>query len=261
MIIDGRQIAENLKQEITESIEDKGLVLAVILVGDDSASQKFVKQKKKFGEEIGVEVRVQEYEADITEEDLAAEIEKLANKNDIDGIVVQLPLPKHINTSKILDLIPAQKDVDALTENASVLPPVTGAIKEIIERCHVELEGKRIMVVGKGKLVGRPTAIWLAQEGYDVEVLDRSTKVIEDKLRSADVIISGIGVSKFIKPDMVKSGAVLIDGGTSEDGGAIAGDADPACAEKCSLFTPVPGGVGPITVAMLFKNLTILAKH
>lgn len=259
MIINGRQIAEDIKQELKAELEGKNLVLAVIWVGDDPATGKFVALKKKFGEAIGVEVRVLECGEEITEEELAEQMQKLADDSGVNGIIVQLPLPKQINVSRILNLIPANKDVDALTDDASVLSPVTGAVKEIFERNNVDLNNKRIVVVGKGKLVGRPTAIWLAQEGYEVEIVDRSTKDLAGALLGAEVIISGVGEPGLIKPGFIQEGVVLIDAGTSESAGKLAGDADPACAEKCALFTPVPGGVGPITVAIIFKNLIQLA--
>ncbi|MEI6495003.1 MAG: bifunctional 5,10-methylenetetrahydrofolate dehydrogenase/5,10-methenyltetrahydrofolate cyclohydrolase, partial [bacterium] len=200
-----------------------------------------------------------EYTDEITEEELAEQVQRLADDSGINGIIVQLPLPKHINASKILNLVPAHKDVDALNADASVLSPVTGAIREILERNNVDLNNKKIVVVGKGKLVGMPTAIWLSQEGYEVEIVDKNTKDLAGVLQDADVIISGAGVAKLIKPEAIKEGVILIDAGTSEDGGALVGDADSACAGKCSLFTPVPGGVGPITVAVIFKNLASLS--
>lgn len=260
MVVDGRKISKDIKQELKEKLGSRNLVLAVVWVGDDPATAKFVELKRKFGEAVGVEVRVMEYDSGISEDELAAQIERLADDAGIQGIIVQLPLPKHINAGKILNLVPVKKDVDALNADASVLTPVVGAIKEIIERNSIDLNGKKIVIVGKGKLVGMPTAIWLAQEGYEVEMLDRKNSNLNGELGDADVIISGAGVPKLIKPEMIKSGAVIIDAGTSEDGGALVGDVDPACADKCSLFTPVPGGVGPITVAMIFKNLAELIK-
>lgn len=260
MIINGKEIADTIKAELKQSFEGNKSALAVVLVGDDPASRKFVERKIKFGTEVGVEVRLFEYETDITEEDLEEEVEKLANKEEIKGIVVQLPLPKQINTGKILNLIPASKDVDALTDNASVLAPVAVAVKEILERSQINLEGKKILVVGQGRLVGRPVAIWLAQEGYDVETADISTKNLSEMTLRADIIISGVGKPGLIKPENIKEGVVLIDAGTSESAGKLVGDIDPACADKSLLFSPVPGGVGPITVAMIFKNLLQLVS-
>ncbi len=249
MIVDGKQIAEEIKQELKEKVEGKKLVLGVVVVGDDMATVKFVEQKKKFGEAIGVEVKVFEYGVEISEEELGEQVQNMALNKDISGIVVQLPLSKTINASKILNLIPANKDVDALSENASVLSPVVGAVKEILEKYRVDLTGKKILVIGRGKLVGAPVAIWLTQEGYEVETADIKTKNLSGLTKNADVIISGAGKPGLIKPETIKQNAIVIDAG------APIGDADPACAEHCSLFTPVPGGVGPITVAILFRNM------
>ena len=270
MIIDGKKISEEIKAELKERLIGRRLILTVVLVGDDPASTKFVERKKKFGEAIGVEMRVLEFGADILEVDLAEEINKLANNERVSGIVVQLPLPKQINTNKILNLIPAEKDVDALTDNASVDSPVVEAVMEVLRRGHVDLTGKKILVVGQGQLVGRPIAICLAQAGHEVEVVDINTKNLREKTLVADVIISGVGKAGLIKPEMmaspklsvggIKEGVVLIDCGTSEQNGQLAGDIDPACADKASLFTPVPGGVGPVVVAKIFENLIKLAK-
>jgi methylenetetrahydrofolate dehydrogenase (NADP+)/methenyltetrahydrofolate cyclohydrolase len=268
MIIDGKKIAEEIKLELKQTLQQasgKKLVLAVVLVGEDPASIKFVEYKKKFGEAIGVEVRVFEYEADIEQTDLAEEINRLAVDEKVEGIVVQLPLPacagrpKQIETEKILNIIPAEKDVDALTADASVDAPVAEAVMEILKRGDVDLNNKKILVIGQGKLVGRPVSVILAQEGYDVDTADINTKNLKEKTLQADIIISGVGKPGLIKADMVKKGVILIDCGTSELKSQLSGDIDPTCADKASLFTPVPGGVGPIVVAMLFKNLLKLA--
>lgn len=255
MIIDGKKMAAEIREELAENFSGRPVVLAVVLVGEDPASIKFVERKKKFGEEIGVDVRVFEYAEDVTEEDLSAEVQKLADSDQVGGIIIQLPLPPHINNSRILNLVPANKDVDALTADASVDSPVVEAIVEILDRGRVELNNKKIVVVGQGQLVGRPVAIRLAQDGFDVEVASSTTKDLKALILTADVVISGVGKPGLITPDMVKEGVVLVDAGTSEQSSKLIGDIDPACADKASLFTPVPGGVGPIVVAMLFKNL------
>ncbi|MFA6416504.1 MAG: bifunctional 5,10-methylenetetrahydrofolate dehydrogenase/5,10-methenyltetrahydrofolate cyclohydrolase [Candidatus Paceibacterota bacterium] len=265
MIIDGKKIAGEIKEQLVEQFSGRSTVLAVVLVGEDPASIKFVEYKKKFGEAVGVEMRVLEFEADITEEDLAEEVEKLANDDKIDGMIIQLPLPKNISTDKILNLVPANKDVDALTADASVDSPVVEAVMEILDRGGIDLNGKKIVVVGRGQLVGRPIAVRLAQEGYDVEVASTATGDLKKLTLSADVIISGVGKPGLITPDMVKDGVVLVDAGTSDlpaqagQASKLAGDIDPTCADKASLYTPVPGGVGPLVVAMLFKNLAKLS--
>ena len=259
MIIDGKKIAGEIKEQLAEQFSGRSAVLAVVLVGEDPASIKFVERKKKFGEEIGVEVRVLEYENDISEEDLVEEVQKLADNDQIGGLIIQLPLPKHIDTGRILNLVSANKDVDALTADASVDSPVVEAIMEILDRGGIDLHNKKIVVVGQGQLVGRPVAIRLAQEGFDVEVANSTTGDLKKLTLSADVIISGVGKPGLITPDMVKEGVILIDAGTSEQASKLAGDIDLACADKASLFTPVPGGVGPMTVAMLLKNTVSLS--
>jgi len=258
MIIDGKALAEQIKQELKIDVRGKDLRLAVVWVGEDPVSERYVARKKKMGLDIGVEVVVYEYPSLILETDLIEEIKKLAIDEKINGIIVQLPLPLEINEQKILDLIPPEKDVDALGQETRVLSPTVGAIKEIFERNKVELAGKRAVVLGKGKLVGRPVAVWLTQAGANVSIIDSKTADPASLLKQADIIVSGVGKSDLLTPDKIKEGVVLIDAGTSESVGQIVGDANPACADKCSLFTPVPGGVGPLTVVMLFKNLVEL---
>jgi len=271
MIIDGRAIAEEIKQSLKKTLrqvrqacckqaQGKKLRLDIVWVGDDLASAKYIERKKKFGVDLGIEIIVHKYPADVLEQDLSEEIEKLSRDEKIKGIIIQLPLPKQIDQEKILNLISREKDVDALSEETKVLSPVVGAIKEIFERYNISLKNKKAVVIGQGKLVGRPVAIWLTQEGANVEVVDINTKNSKEKVNQADIIISGAGKPGLITSDQIKDGVVLIDAGTSEQNGRLAGDADPTCALKCSLFTPVPGGIGPLTVAMLFKNLLELNK-
>lgn len=258
MIIDGRKIASEIKDRLLDlNIKPR---LAVILVGNDPASVVFVKIKQKFGASLGAEVVVYEYESNVGQGELEQIIKRLADDDKTTGIIVQLPLPEHLETDKLLNLIPGHKDVDALGAEAKVLSPVVGAVKEILTRGQVMLAGKKAVVVGKGKLVGKPVAVWLAQEGAQVEVADSQTSNLAELLKSADIVVAGAGQPHFIKPTMIKEGVILIDAATSESSGRLAGDADPACAEKCAIFTPVPGGVGPITVAKLFENLFFLSR-
>jgi len=186
-----------------------------------------------------------------------------------DGVILQLPLPEHINTQYVLNSIIPKKDVDVLssrsfgdfaTGRSKILPPLAGVIKIIFEQYNVEPAGKNIIVIGRGILVGKPIVNWLINEGATVSVLNSRTKDISKFTKEADVIISGVGKPNLIKAEMVKDGIIIIDAGTSIEKGKIAGDFDSRIAEKSSFFTPVPGGVGPITVAMLFKNLVELSK-
>ncbi|HVB20105.1 MAG TPA: bifunctional 5,10-methylenetetrahydrofolate dehydrogenase/5,10-methenyltetrahydrofolate cyclohydrolase [Candidatus Paceibacterota bacterium] len=190
--------------------------------------------------------------------------------HDVDAVIVQLPLPFGFDMQGILDSIPVEKDADVLSGAArknfergdtdALLPPVVGAICEILKFGHVEIAGKKAVIVGRGFLVGAPVAAWLTQQGADVTVLT-SKDDLSEALHAADIVVSGAGVPHLIQPEMIKKGVVLIDAGTSESGGAVVGDADPTCADKCTLFTPVPGGVGPLAVAKLFENVVTLVER
>lgn len=264
MIIDGKALADKIKKELKNSVNDKDLRLVIVRVGEDPVSERYVERKKKFGLDIGVEVVVWEYPSTISEADLSEEIIRLSSDNKVDGIIIQLPLPKEIKEQNILNLVPPEKDVDALGQEALVLSPIVGAVQTILSEYKVEIKKKKIVVIGQGRLVGKPVSVWLTQEGGDVTIVNSETSSPEKIIIQADIIISGAGEPNLLRPEMLKEGVVLIDAGTSDifiDGfNKLAGDAHPACAEKCSLFTPVPGGVGPLTVAMLFKNLLSLAR-
>ena len=193
---------------------------------------------------------------------------------DADAVIVQLPLPADVNAKIILDAIPLNKDADVLSSAARtlfeaarvdircpLLPPVVGAVQAILEYGKVEMAGNRAVVVGEGFLVGVPVATWLRQQGAEVTVANDTTEDLAAVLRAAGIIVSGAGSPGLITPDMLKEGVVLIDAGPSESGGKLAGDADPACAPTCAIFTPVPGGVGPIAVAKLFENVVTLVER
>ncbi|MES2953794.1 MAG: bifunctional 5,10-methylenetetrahydrofolate dehydrogenase/5,10-methenyltetrahydrofolate cyclohydrolase [Patescibacteria group bacterium] len=263
MIVDGKQIARDIEVKLKAEFakRETPAVLAVMLVGDDPASKKFVELKEKKAVELGVEFRLCEYEPTIETEDLLSELRRLNTDRDITGIVIQLPLPKHVDAETVLAAIDPSKDIDALGPDARAIAPVTGAILEIFKHHGVEVAGKKTVVVGSGRLVGQPTGIALVREGADVVMANSSTKDLVSILKTADIVISGAGSPGIITPEMLKEGVVLVDAGTSESSGKFAGDADPRCAEKASLFTPVPGGVGPVTVAILFRNLFALSHE
>jgi methylenetetrahydrofolate dehydrogenase (NADP+)/methenyltetrahydrofolate cyclohydrolase len=262
MIVDGRQIAEDIKANLKEKVSELANrpKLSLIQVGSDPASSKFVEQKRKFGEHIGVEMDIRNLPDDISDEALAFEIAALVKDLRVSGIVLQLPLPAQFDPQIFLDILTPDKDPDALSNAPKVLPPVAGAVAEILQRNGVEVKGKKAVVIGRGRLVGGPVAEWLAEQGAEVQILGRDTADIEPFTIEADIIVSGAGVPGLVAPDMIKDGAVLIDAGTSEAAGKLVGDIDPACASKALLYTPVPGGVGPITVAKLFENLIVLAE-
>jgi methylenetetrahydrofolate dehydrogenase (NADP+)/methenyltetrahydrofolate cyclohydrolase len=243
MIVDGKKVADEVLSTLLQQSR-QGLRLGVVMNTGDAASDSFVKIKERTAAKVGVKV-------------IRYNPEHMHDALQCDGVLVQLPIE---NADTLLAAIPSQKDVDALGPNPQVLAPVAGAVKEILERYRVDPRGKKAVVVGAGRLVGQPCANLLRSLGANVVVVTAEQGSL-DELKDADIVVLGAGSPGIVKPDMLKQGVVLIDAGTSEAGGKIAGDADPACAEVASVFTPVPGGLGPIAVAMIFKNLFELTKH
>ena len=271
MIIDGRKIAEELKISFKEEVALLGTIptLVVAMVGDDPASKQFVGIKKRFADEIGIPIQLIYFPKETETKTLTDVIENLSADNNVGGIVVQLPLLEHIDTQAVLNSVSVRKDVDMLSDSTieqfnknelQILPPVTGAFAEVLKHEKVDIKDKNAVVVGHGALVGKPAAVWLRREGAHVKILDKSIEDISVFTREADILVSGAGSPGLITPEIIKEGVVVLDAGTSEAAGKLVGDADPACAEKCSVFTPVPGGVGPITVAMIFKNFLELNR-
>ena len=277
MLIDGRKMAEEIKTSLASEVLNlpKKLRLAVIQVGNDSVTEKFLEQKKKFGSAVGVDVRVYSLPADISTNQLREKVSEIIHIKENTGVTIQLPLPKQINIQYILDGIVPEKDPDMLSSKSvglfssgrsKLLPPVVAAIDHIFKNHGIEPKSKKVVVLGVGRLVGKPAAIWLINQGATVTAIDENTDDPTLYTINADIIISGVGIPHLIKQNMIKDGVVAIDCGTSVGSSdakserALRGDMDPSVVEKASLFTPVPGGVGPITVAMLFKNLVALAK-
>lgn len=268
MIIDGRAIAKRLQGTVAQDISESGrqLSLAVFVLTNDLATRKFIAIKQQVAKEIGVHMEVLALAPTLTTEDVVLRIKEVARRHN--GIIVQFPLPPQIDRDAVRNAIPLSHDVDAISDGAvaaflhagEVLPPVVGALKVILDEHNVSLGGQKVVVVGEGALVGKPAALFAKREGAEVCVLNVKSKDIKERVREADILILGAGVPNLITPDMVREGVVILDAGTSEDGGKLKGDADPACAKKAALFTPVPGGIGPITVACIFKNLYLLAR-
>ena len=232
------------------------LTLGVVMTAGDAATDSFVKIKTRAAARLGIDISRIELGPDADDAEAVYATEELVKNTQ--GIIVQLPLPAGVNVAKVLDVLPESHDVDALGGNRLVRPPVAEAIAEIFSRSGVSASGKRAVVVGAGRLVGAPAAQLLGDLGAKVEVITRSQGSLLE-LKNADIVVLGAGDPGFVKPGMLKEGVVLIDAGTSEEGGRLAGDAAPECAEAASVFTPVPGGVGPLAVAMIFKNLLTLA--
>lgn len=260
----GKKIASLIKENVAKVIRDQDLQksLAIFYVGESPVIDNFISLKKKFGEDIGVRVRVFKYEKEISTAKLIKEIKTISEE--FDGALVQLPLPLHIDKKKVLNSVPPEKDIDVLSEKRykkfisgdfSFFPPVVGAVVEVLNFYEVSLNDKNVVVVGDGLLVGKPVFDWLKKSGFKPKLVTEKTKNKEEIYKKADVIISGVGRPGIIKKSFVKKGVVLIDAGSSSEDGQIVGDISKDCADKASLFSTVPGGIGPITIAVLFKNL------
>ncbi len=267
MIIDGRRIANEIIDGLAHerAAIPRAVRLGVVMTEGDAATASFVRIKERVALRLNVELVRKILPEQATTDDAVAAVDELVQATD--GVIVQLPLPMHIDTDAVLRAIPTSHDVDVVNQHgtsvANGLPtlrprsPVAEAISEILVRSGMSVHGKEVVVVGAGRLVGTPAAELLQDLGARVTVVTLSDGSL-DSLHEADVVVLGAGRSGMVTPDMLKEGVVLIDAGTSEQGGRVMGDAAPECAEVASIFTPVPGGVGPIAVAMIFKNLLIL---
>lgn len=285
-LLDGKKTAEDIKNEIAaevQSIKDAGGKvphLAAVIVGNNGASLTYVGSKVKSCQQIGFDSTLVALPEDITEADLLAKIAQLNEDDNLDGYIVQLPLPKHIDEQKILLAIDPDKDVDGFhptnfgrmaLEMESFIPATPFGIMELLERYKVETAGKHTVVIGRSHIVGRPMSILMSRKGNPgdstVTLTHSRTKNLAEFTKNADIIITALGVPEFLKGDMVKDGVVIIDVGitrvddaSNSKGYVIKGDVDfGEVSKKASFITPVPGGVGPMTIAMLLKN-TLLAR-
>lgn len=262
MIVDGKKLASHILEETKTAalrLSRQPSFLAVA-VAPSPATESYLRMKRKQAAAVGIEMNVRTYEQATTEE-LVTMLQSVVE----DAVIVQLPLPSTIDTRKVLDAIPSEKDADVLAshtrEEGVLMHPVAAAVQEILKQGGVGLAGKQVTVVGNGWLVGAPAAAWLRSVGASVTVVTREEGNLSDALHNADVLVTGAGVAGLIGKEDVKDGVVVIDIGTSELGGSLAGDVRADVAEKASLFTPVPGGVGPITVAFLLRNVVQIASH
>lgn len=248
--------------EIRSELKNKNRtpILGIIVCAPNFETEKYLSLKQKKAHDVGIEIALVRLEATATTRDVLDALTLLTEKSD--GVVVQLPLPPHIDTHTVLTALPPTHDVDALNPNtAEVLSPVVGAIAEILKVHAVPIFERHVTVIGSGKLVGIPASKWFMEHGASVSIVTKDTIDIAYYTKHADIIVSGAGVPNLILPDMIKDGVVILDAGTSEDGGVLKGDVHPDCEAKASLFTPVPGGIGPITIAVLLRNVVELAKR
>ena len=278
VILDGKAISAAQRQKVaaeTSELKAKhGITpgLAVIIVGDDPASRVYVNNKKKACAEVGFVSEEYAIPATATQAELLALIKELNERPDINGILCQLPLPEGFDESEVIESISPEKDVDAFCDanvgrimigSYSFLPCTPAGVMEMLDYANIEIEGKTCVVLGRSNIVGKPMAMLLLHRNGTVTICHSRTKNLAEIARSADILVAAIGKPKFVGADMVKEGAVVIDVGINRDeNGKLCGDVDfDAVAPKCSAITPVPGGVGPMTIAMLMRNTLTAAKQ
>ena len=275
-IIDGKELAKKVRKDLrsdVKKLKEKGInpKLAVIMVGDDPGSQVYVKNKSKACEKVGIEFEEFLFDSDTSEETLLEVIQKLNSDDSIHGILLQSPVPKHVNINKAFRTILPEKDVDgfnpinvgnlSIGEDAFISCTPYGIVK-MLEEYNIETVGKNAVILGRSNIVGKPMIQCMLNKNSTVTVCHSKTKNIEEIIRNADIVIAAIGKPQFVKADMVKDGAVVIDVGINRlENGTIVGDVDyENVAKKASYITPVPGGVGPMTIAMLLTNVVKAAK-
>ncbi|PIC59170.1 bifunctional methylenetetrahydrofolate dehydrogenase/methenyltetrahydrofolate cyclohydrolase FolD [Sporosarcina sp. P12(2017)] len=275
--IDGKAIGQEIRNELKEEVASlvaQGVQpgLAVILVGENPASETYVKNKEKSSKEAGMKSVLTKLPETVSEEDLLAEVEKLNQDDTIDGILVQLPLPKHIDENKVIRAISPEKDVDGfhpmnvgkmLIGQETFLPCTPYGIMQLLERSNVDIAGKHAVIIGRSNIVGKPMGQLLLQKDATVTYCHSRTEDLKKFTQQADILIVAIGIAKFITGDYIKEDAVVIDVGMNRDeNGKLCGDVDYESAEKqASAITPVPGGVGPMTITMLLKNTVESAEN
>ncbi|MBQ8781038.1 MAG: bifunctional methylenetetrahydrofolate dehydrogenase/methenyltetrahydrofolate cyclohydrolase FolD [Oscillospiraceae bacterium] len=275
-IIDGKAISANVKEQVraeVEQLKEKGIEvgLAVVIVGDNPASRVYVNNKKKACAEVGFTSYEYALPQETTQEELLELVNKLNNDDKVNGILVQLPLPKQIDENAVINAIRPDKDVDAfhpanvghiMIGDFSFLPCTPAGVMEMLAQSGIDVEGKECVVIGRSNIVGKPMAMLLLHKNATVTICHSRTKNLAEVCRKADVLVAAVGRANFVTPDMIKEGAVVIDVGMNRlENGKLCGDVDyNACFEKASYITPVPGGVGPMTIAMLMKNTLTSAK-
>ena len=276
-IIDGKAVSQSVKDSIKQEVSDlkaKGIEigLAVVIVGDDPASKVYVRNKKLACEYVGFNSYEYALPAETTEQELLELVDKLNNDDRVDGILVQLPVPKHINDKVIIDNIRPDKDVDAfhpvnvgkiMIGDYSFLPCTPAGVMELIKSTGTDISGKECVVIGRSNIVGKPQAMLLLHQNGTVTICHSKTKNLAEVCSRADILVAAVGRAKMITKEYIKEGAVVIDVGMNRDeNGKLCGDVDfDDCKDKASFITPVPGGVGPMTIAMLMKNTLTAGKE
>jgi len=270
--LDGKKLSEKILKNLQREIERSKLKLklAVIQVGENPVSQIFINQKRKACQRINIDFKLFKFPAKIKLPELKKEIGRIVKNPLNSGIIIQLPLPKKFRPEELLNLIPEEKDIDCLSEKclgkfcqgtSKISPPTVDGILRLLKNYKIELKGKNVVMVGAGRLVGFPLAIQLLKEKATLSVLNEFTKDAPSFTKKADILVSGVGKPNLIKGNLVKQGVIIIDAGCSMKFGKLVGDIDfKSVSQKASYITPVPGGVGPLTVACLLENLVKLNK-
>ncbi|MDD3767054.1 MAG: bifunctional methylenetetrahydrofolate dehydrogenase/methenyltetrahydrofolate cyclohydrolase FolD [Eubacteriales bacterium] len=275
-ILDGKALSQKIKGQLKEEVaklKDEGISvgLAVVIVGDDPASRVYVNSKKRACEEIGIYSEEYALKGETTQEELIELVKKLNEKDDINGILVQLPLPRHIDEEAVINAISPEKDVDAfhpvnvgkiMIGNYDFLPCTPAGVMELIAESEIDLAGKECVVVGRSNIVGKPMSMLLLHKNATVTICHSKTKNLPKVIKRADLVVVAVGRPEMVTGDMIKEGAVVIDVGINRlENKKLVGDAHfESCKEKAAAITPVPGGVGPMTIAMLMKNTVKSAK-
>ena len=276
--IDGKVVSaavrERIKNNVAEFVNETGKTpgLAVVIVGNDPASEVYVRNKHKACGEVGIYSEVHTLPENTTEEELLSLVEKLNNDGKINGILVQLPLPKHLDSEKVILAIDPKKDVDAfhpqnvgkiMIGNYSFLPCTPAGVMELLKHYNVDICGKHCVIIGRSNIVGKPQAMLMLKENATVTICHSKTEGLKDITKQADILVAAVGRAKFVTADMVKEGAVVVDVGINRNAdGKLCGDVDFAAVELlASYITPVPGGVGPMTITMLLQNTLTAAKE
>ncbi|HZT84088.1 MAG TPA: bifunctional 5,10-methylenetetrahydrofolate dehydrogenase/5,10-methenyltetrahydrofolate cyclohydrolase [Gaiellaceae bacterium] len=271
-LIDGKALGAKVRQEVAASVAELGHVgLATVLVGDDPASHIYIDLKQTAAQEAGMEARDLKLPADTSEEELLATIAELNADDEVDGVLVQLPLPGHIDENRVIEAIAPEKDVDGIHPvNAgrlylgrpTLVPGTPLGIMRMLDEYEIPLEGARAVVVGRSAIVGKPMAHLLLQRNATVTICHSRTQDLQRHTLDADVLVAAVGRTHLVSADMVKAGATVIDVGMNRDESSrkVLGDVDPGASERAAYMTPVPGGVGPMTIAMVLQNATFAAR-
>jgi methylenetetrahydrofolate dehydrogenase (NADP+) / methenyltetrahydrofolate cyclohydrolase len=270
--INGNEIAQKILSQLALEVRRFAFapVFVDVLIGEDTVAASYVKIKSKRAEEIGIKFELVQLASNTTTEEVVTRLKNLQRDPYLSGLIVQLPLPSQLDRKTILDAIDPRVDVDCLGDEnnqkfyenkSSITPPTAGAVAEILDHLKLNLDSLNFLVIGQGELVGKPVTHLLKSRGYKVETADASTANLKELSLNADIIISAVGQPKLVSGEMIKSGAILIDCGTSESAGSIVGDVDTdSVSLKARYLAPVPGGVGPVTVAKLLSNIVEVAK-